>query len=484
VGKISIEPFLRWLADDLEQGDFQDGFRLIEAPAIVVGFEAMAPQTKSETPKKEPVVPKKEDRCTVNEAPMNLPDVVQTAIRTKLQTELKPVVEKLARLRALLDAYEASFKGDAERRISNAIMAALGEPQVPADPGFEQTKRDLYEAFADFALHRIELPLPPPQRTEPVPDQAPASSPQTPPVAQEPVPVAPATPPPPVSSPAVVTQPVVAKPPPSSFASMMEAAPPPRPPRKLRGEDVEAAKKLIAEIEALRIDVKNQHPVRLFPLLQAVVAEVRELLDNLPEDNFLHERLQQLIPVLGALKNEGKVEEYIRGLAFGSQGDWRRLSYKNRQKVEQFDRDVAASEWHPTAKSSKAKKTSGEEAPDSNGTHQWPSLPHLRKLTKPVLLAGGMIIPEKIKNVHERFGITVEWHEIDHDNPRASGVLLQRIRGGKIGALVLLEGFMKHSTFKPVVEACNNMKVPFAMGDKAGIASLQSAFAELDRKLS
>ena len=479
MGKISIEPFLRWVADDLEQGDFEDGFRLVGALGahdVVDLQEARTP--KKETPKTEPIVPKDEVRCTVEERPMNLPDVVQTAVRTKLQAELKPVVEKLARLRALLDAYEASFKGDAERRISNAIMAALGESQAPADPGFEQTKRDLYEAFADFALHRIELPLPP-QRTEPVPDEAPAS-PSPPAVAQEPVSVAPATPvspPPPVSSP-------VTKQPPSSFAAMMEAAPP-RLPRRLREEDVEAAKKLIAEIEALRIGVKDQHPVRLFPLLQAIVAEVRELLDSLPEDNFLHERLQQLIPVLGALKNEGKVEEYIRGLAFGSQGDWRRLSYKNRQKVEHFDRDVAASEWRPEPRSSKPKKAvaNGESAPESSNGYQWPNLPYLRTLKKPILLAGGMIIPEKIKSVHERFGINVEWHEIDHDNPRASGVLLQRIRGGKVGAIVLLEGFMKHSTFKPVVETCNNMRVPFAMGDKAGIASLQMAFAELERKL-
>ena len=129
----------------------------------------------------------------------------------------------------------------------------------------------------------------------------------------------------------------------------------------------------------------------------------------------------------------------------------------------------------------KAKKEEPEPEPSSR---QWPHWDHLRKVTKPILLAGGLIIPEKIKSVKERFGIDVDWHEIDHDNPRASNTLIQRIRAGKVGAIILLEGVMRHSTYKPVVEACNNNNVPYAMGDKAGVASLNNAFSDLNRKLT
>jgi hypothetical protein len=256
--------------------------------------------------------------------------------------------------------------------------------------------------------------------------------------------------------------------------------------RPLRPEDIEAAKKLVTEVEELRQDIKQQHPTRLHPLLQAITAEIRMLLDRLPEDNYLHERLSQCIPAIGGLRVAGDVKEYIQGLAHGSQGDWTRLSFKNRRRVEAYDRDVAKSEVRPEAPPSKPSNGHGkktEPAPPPVNEHQWPELARLRGLKSPILLAGGILIQEKLANVKERFGFDIEWHEIDHDNPRASQTLVQRIRAGKVGALILLEGVMRHSTYKPVVEACNNTRVPYAMGDKAGIASLQQAFDDLERKL-
>jgi hypothetical protein len=191
--------------------------------------------------------------------------------------------------------------------------------------------------------------------------------------------------------------------------------------------------------------------------------------------------------VLKQLRTDGGVVDWIEGLAFVAQGPWEQIAVECRRKVEAFDRDVrrteTASQSAPKEpKEPKPKKTEEPEAPTSE--HQWPDLPNLRSLTKPVLLAGGLIIPEKVRSIKERFGIKVEWHEIDHDNPRASTQLVSRVRAGKVGAVILLEGVMRHSTFKPVTAACSNMGVPYAMGDKAGIASLQSAFAELERQLT
>ena len=451
VAKVSVEPFLRWVHEDAEQGFSRDGFSLTEAPTLGVPLE----WTKAEEPPPTPKTRPTPERCTAEEkAPMNLPDVVQAAVRTKLTTELKPVTDKLARLRATLDAYEVRAKQDAERRVSNAMLAALGEPQVAADPAYEATRKELQDALTQVGS-LVGLDAPPKESPSTGPESAPA---------------APA-------------------PPSSGQVALVEEAPPvsapPAPPRKLSQDDVAWAKRLITETETLKAEIKDQHPTRLFPLLQAITAEIRLVLERLPEDHFFHERLGTLIPLIGALKAEGGVEEYIRGLAFGSTGDWQRLSYKNRRKVEGYDRDVAEAERRRTPVRGEGKgKKAGPEAEKNGQQHQWPDFPRLHKLTKPILFAGGLIIPEKIKNVHERWGLDVEWHEIDHDNPRASQSLVARIRAGKIGAVVLLEGVMRHSTFKPMVEACNNMNVPFAMGDKAGIASLQAAFSELERKLA
>jgi hypothetical protein len=421
---------------------------------------------------------------------MKLPDVVQSAATAKIQAEWKPVSDKLSRLRAVIDAYEALAKQDVERRVSNSLLAALGMPEVPADQTFETAAKDLREALLPVAelinlpflvmtevpVREVTLPPSPAATTEPAPpppetEVSPASEPEPPSVSG------------PTLTEALATLPATAAQPTPPAA----AAPPVKIPRKLRQEDIAHAKRLITEVTELRGTVRQHHPVRLSPLIQAIVAEVRFLLNRLPEDNHLHERLGDLIPVLGALRSEGGVDDFIKGLAFHHDADWERLAFKNRRRVADYDRD--AEQGPPSGRDHKPKKseeTNGHTNGNGNGNghaHQWPSLPHLRSLPKTILLAGGILVPEKLKSIHERFGLDVEWHEIDHDNPRASQTLLQRVRAGKVGAVIFLEGVMRHTTWKPVSEACTQMGVPYAMADKAGTASLQTAFADLERQL-
>jgi len=419
---------------------------------------------------------------------MKLPDAIQAAAEKKIVAELKPISDKLTRLRATLDAYEIRVREDVERRVSNAILAALDMEQTVGDNSFEGATEDLRTAIQAVA-ELVGFPFVPselgvkevPAAELVVHAPEPVNLPAPPAPVAYPTPTEPSPPP----SEELTADQILAKagmnlsPP----APVSTPAPLTRPPRKATPEDIAAAKRLITEVETLKLEIKQHHPRRLFPLLQAITAEIKLLLERLPFDNFLYERLGPLLSVVGQLKVEGNVPEFIRGLKFGSHGDWERLSYKNRQIVEKYDRD--AEQPAPQSKDYKPKPQKGHAEPDTNGKgHQWPAYPRLRAVTKPVLLAGGIKIPEKIKSVHERFGIELEWHEIDHDNPRASQTLMRRIRSGKVGAVILLEGVMRHSTYKPVVEACNNMGVPYAMGDKAGIASLSDAFAELERMLS
>ena len=444
---------------------------------------------------------------------MKLPDVVQSAANSKIQAELKPILDRLSRLRATLDAYEGHAKHDVERRVSNSILVALGMSEVAEDPALAGVAKELKDALLDVAGFVGLILDTPVVRLVETPPLLPAPP-------SEPVPAPPSEPVPPPSSSA-----------PTSLSLVPAPAPTPKPPRKLNPEDLATAKRLLVEIDDLRPDVKNQHRSRLFHLLQAITAEIKILQDRLPLGHDMNERLGKTLAIVNGMRIEGDVDQYIKGLAFGSQGDWHRLAFKSRERVKAYDRDaerstaspVSKPRLHPNAtpllvshpstnshatfadlkikalpalpqafplattslpglrRQPKAKSAPKPEPIETN--HQWPELPHIRGLKKPVLLAGGILIPEKLKSVQERFGLEVEWHEIDHDNPRASQTLMSRVRAGKVGAVILLEGVMRHSTYKPVVEACNINNVPYAMGDKAGIASLQAAFDELERKL-
>ena len=52
------------------------------------------------------------------EKPRLLSEAMQTAAEKKVSAELRPISDKLTRLRATLDAYEVRVREDVERRVS------------------------------------------------------------------------------------------------------------------------------------------------------------------------------------------------------------------------------------------------------------------------------------------------------------------------------------------------------------------------------
>jgi len=388
-------------------------------------------------------------------------DAVQSAMQAKLEVEMKPVTDQLSRLRAALDAYEAVLRQDVERRVNNTILVALGQDPLPELEDLKRAQSFLLEAMSGMSGTIDPAPVVSP--SAPVPEVSPVSPPKE--VAPKPEPL----------------QPKPAEP---TFAALLtqgaQLSATRRQLRRIAPEDVTDAKRLLAEIEGLRKTFKTQHVSRLSPLLQAIAAETRILLERIPQDHHYAEKLQEIIPTVGRLKHEGGVQDFIKGLAFGSSGSWPSIAAMSRRKVQQFDKDAET----PPTSTKKPPPSAKKVAEASNAQHSWPELPFLRKLEKPILLAGGMYIPEKITSIYERFGLNVEWHAIDHNNPKAQGPLITRIRSQKLGAVILLEGFMRHDAFKPIAEACSTSFVPMAYGDKAGVASLASAFDELEKKLA
>lgn len=440
----SISLYLQMIARDIHEEMARDGMGAVDRVSLDV-----VPLANPE-PVEEPPM------ATPAPAPVTsrLPDTIQTAAQKKIDAEMGPIIEKMASLRGHMTEYETIARQETERRVVNAVLVALGQEQQPETTGAEASRAALRAALLGvWGLVGGPPFVSPPSAVE--------------------VPVA--------------VQPATLETTNATFHDLVgtPAAPPTPKPTKPPCSPAmyEKAKQLINEIEMLSPTVKENHPTRLAPLLQAMVAEARTCMDALPEGHQLNERLSRLMPALGAMKIEGGVQEYIRGLAFGSTGDWHRISNENRQKVRQFDRDAAPPEPPKSTPKPVAKKAETEKA---SVLHTWPKLPWLRDAMKkkPLIIVGGLIVNEKLDLCTNRFGIKLEWHEAEGDSVRAAETMAQRIRSGGPCGVLILEGLLGHKSSDKIINACKAKGIPFAYVDKGGVASIEAGLNTIETKLA
>ncbi len=114
---------------------------------------------------------------------------------------------------------------------------------------------------------------------------------------------------------------------------------------------------------------------------------------------------------------------------------------------------------------------------------------HLKTLTlqmgqRALVIAGGLRKEAKLQAIQQRFGVTVEWHEIDSDAQRDVEAIVNRIRSGRVGAVVLLTGLMAHKVRDKIVQACSQYNVPYTTAATGGTGALEQAFTDLERRLS
>lgn len=126
---------------------------------------------------------------------------------------------------------------------------------------------------------------------------------------------------------------------------------------------------------------------------------------------------------------------------------------------------------------------------EGNGktSHTWPALPNLRTALstgKTLMFVGGWRSTDKLATVRARFGLEPEWYETNPARPHHSAKACNRIRGGKVAAVVAIEGFMTHKDWRRISDACASTSVPMVKGDTAGVGSLEAALAEIDSKLA
>ncbi len=101
-----------------------------------------------------------------------------------------------------------------------------------------------------------------------------------------------------------------------------------------------------------------------------------------------------------------------------------------------------------------------------------------------LVIAGGLRKEAKLRVIQERFGVPVEWHEIDSDSQRAVDAIVSRIRSGRVGAVILLTGLMAHKVREKIVQACSQCNVPFTSADTGGTGAIEQAFHDLERRLA
>ncbi len=119
--------------------------------------------------------------------------------------------------------------------------------------------------------------------------------------------------------------------------------------------------------------------------------------------------------------------------------------------------------------------------------HEWPELPALRKRIEGggrVMVVGGWQCNDKIQLVRERLGLEIEWCQTDKNKPNAVDEAVSRVKGGKVVAVVVLEGLVSHKDWKRIVAASDGASVPRANAYRGGVGSLETAFVEIERKLT
>jgi len=99
----------------------------------------------------------------------------------------------------------------------------------------------------------------------------------------------------------------------------------------------------------------------------------------------------------------------------------------------------------------------------------------------PIVVVGGTGQRSRLDPELER---RLEWIDTTRQGTIAIGNLTQRIRSGRVAALVLLEGLVGHRHSEPLVGAAREAGIPLAYAGKGGRAALDRALGDVLGRLS
>ncbi len=112
----------------------------------------------------------------------------------------------------------------------------------------------------------------------------------------------------------------------------------------------------------------------------------------------------------------------------------------------------------------------------------WPRL--RAALVSQRLVVIGALSRDRSASAPEGFAEHVEWIDTERDGVHALGNLPQRIRQGRVAAVIILDRAVKHKHSEPALAAARDAHVPTAFAGQGGRASLERAFTQLEGMLA
>ncbi|MEO7037218.1 MAG: hypothetical protein ABI548_24905 [Polyangiaceae bacterium] len=96
-----------------------------------------------------------------------------------------------------------------------------------------------------------------------------------------------------------------------------------------------------------------------------------------------------------------------------------------------------------------------------------------------LVIIGALSGREKSGSLPPEFDADVEWIDTERDGVHAVGNLPQRIRQGRVAAVVILDRIVSHKHTEPVVAAARDARVPVAFAGQGGKAQMARALAQI-----
>ncbi len=149
---------------------------------------------------------------------------------------------------------------------------------------------------------------------------------------------------------------------------------------------------------------------------------------------------------------------------------------------------AAAPSSHAFPKANEPLGPTGEPTPASarpeaeGGTSSLPWLENL-SIERKLVIVGALAGRQKLGALPESLEGRTEWVDTESDGAHAIGNLPQRIRQGRVAAVVILDRAVQHKHTEPLVAAARAHGVPVGFAGKGGILSIRRALERIDEQL-
>jgi hypothetical protein len=117
-----------------------------------------------------------------------------------------------------------------------------------------------------------------------------------------------------------------------------------------------------------------------------------------------------------------------------------------------------------------------------DGAASWPRLRAALVAQKLVVI--GALSRDRSESAPDGIGEHIEWIDTERDGVHALGNLPQRIRQGRVAAVIILDRAVKHKHSEPALAAARDAHVPTAFAGQGGRASLERALTQLEGMLA